>query len=308
MRLKNLFATKKRLLAAGLSVVLTIGLLFSISPAALNAQATAGFDRTADFSTLENWKNYYGSGATTTANAGKIWTDKTVLDGNAQLDNGIQIARSSSDNFLVGLSALSSVKSLSGHDTIPTDVIFVLDISSSMRTTANQGAISAMVDAANESMDTLLENNADSRVGVILYDQNPFILLPLDRYLHNNNTPFLAVDPASREKTITADAIGIGGPFFNTVTATSGTFTQGGFQLALNEFKRVTNNTTGSPYSQNDTHIPAIIFMSDGSPTISNTFYTDVLEYPAPPTPPHCQTPYLKKWQRHGRHCLHHPA
>ena len=64
--------------------------------------------RVADVSTINSWQEYFGS-ETDTSNAGKIWTDKTVVDGDITLqsiegdNNSTTISRKETDNFLVGL-------------------------------------------------------------------------------------------------------------------------------------------------------------------------------------------------------------
>ena len=86
---------------------------------------------------INSWQEYFGS-ETDTSNAGKIWTDKTVVDGNITLqsmegdNNSTIISRKETDNFLVGLSALSSTKSVTLEAAIPVDVMLVLDTSGSM--------------------------------------------------------------------------------------------------------------------------------------------------------------------------------
>lgn len=91
-------------------------------------------DIVADDSTLANWSGEVGI-ENTTENVGRIWTDKTVQDGDITLSGGdagsVTINKGSSD-FLVGLSALSSMSNTMTTSTTPLDIVLVLDMSGSM--------------------------------------------------------------------------------------------------------------------------------------------------------------------------------
>ena len=91
-------------------------------------------DTVADNSTLANWSGEVGI-ENTTENVGRIWTDKTVQDGDITLSGGdagsVTINKGSSD-FLVGLSALSSMSNTMTTSTTPLDIVLVLDMSGSM--------------------------------------------------------------------------------------------------------------------------------------------------------------------------------
>ncbi|WP_346681000.1 Spy0128 family protein [Enorma massiliensis] len=91
-------------------------------------------DTVADNSTLGNWSGEVGL-ENTTENVGRIWTDKTVQDGDITLSgdvgSSVKIEKGSSD-FLVGLSALSSMSNTMTTSTTPLDIVLVLDMSGSM--------------------------------------------------------------------------------------------------------------------------------------------------------------------------------
>lgn len=165
--------------------------------------------RVADESTINSWQEYFGS-ETDTSNAGKIWTDKTVVDGDITLqstegdNNSTTISRKETDNFLVGLSALSSTKSVTLEAAIPVDVMLVLDISGSMAEKDRDGIpkISGLINATNSMIQKIQDMNEQNRVGVILYsgsnswDENSkedtaICTLPLDRYTTSDETYFL---------------------------------------------------------------------------------------------------------------------
>lgn len=104
---------------------------------AMSAQAASHpvqKDIVADNSTLGNWSGEVGL-ENTTENVGRIWTDKTVQDGDITLSgdvgSSVKIEKGSSD-FLVGLSALSSMSNTMTTSTTPLDIVLVLDMSGSM--------------------------------------------------------------------------------------------------------------------------------------------------------------------------------
>lgn len=85
-----------------------------------------------DPSTITTWE---GIAKDETANVGRIWTDKTVFDKNAELPGGNQpIIEKGNSDFLVGLSALSSTSNTitTTTSTQPLDIALVLDVSGSM--------------------------------------------------------------------------------------------------------------------------------------------------------------------------------
>ncbi|WP_308622883.1 Spy0128 family protein [uncultured Enorma sp.] len=90
-------------------------------------------DTVADNSTLGNWSGEVGL-ENTTENVGRIWTDKTVQDGDVVLtgDVGSVTINKGSSDFLVGLSALSSMSNTMTTSTTPLDIVLVLDMSGSM--------------------------------------------------------------------------------------------------------------------------------------------------------------------------------
>ena len=102
------------------------------------APAAAGdSDTVADTSTIASWRGHLED---STENIGRIWTDKSVSTGNVTLKNDegrgdINVSKNLNDSksdFLVGLSALSSVSNLTKTSSQPLDIVLVLDTSGSM--------------------------------------------------------------------------------------------------------------------------------------------------------------------------------
>ena len=106
---KSRFRLKHRLLASFLTLTMLFSCMFT------NVSVFAADDpigtKTVDQSTMLDWVNDYTTNDTT--RVGRVWTDKSVSDQDVRLDpSGIGVHRSDSDNFLIGLSAISSNKSI----------------------------------------------------------------------------------------------------------------------------------------------------------------------------------------------------
>mgnify|MGYP000205338447 FL=1 len=133
-----------RMIAAALCVAMLMGMIFQVTlfsaPEGEKEEPEQAVTRVADVSTINSWQEYFGS-ETDTSNAGKIWTDKTVMVTAPELVEckDTTTLAPQEDNFLVGLSALSSNKTVTGEAALPVDVVFVVDISDSMVTIALDG-------------------------------------------------------------------------------------------------------------------------------------------------------------------------
>ena len=101
------------------------------------AQPAAAFDETSvvDADTKGSWTDIVED---STQNIGRIWTDKSVYNGNVTLpgigEGGqeIPITKPEGSDFMVGLSALSSTSNTSVTTSTPLDIVLVLDMSGSM--------------------------------------------------------------------------------------------------------------------------------------------------------------------------------
>lgn len=86
-----------------------------------------------DEPTITTWE---GVAKDDTANVGRIWTDKSVINEDVKLPGGIQsVIKKDDSDFLVGLSALSSTSNTITTTTSaqPLDIVLVLDVSGSMK-------------------------------------------------------------------------------------------------------------------------------------------------------------------------------
>lgn len=93
-----------------------------------------------DPNTTGTWENFTNpGGVTSTQNVGRIWTDKSVFNGNYTFSGsdalgGQTVNKGNDTDFLVSLSALSSTSNLktTTTTTTPLDIVLVLDVSGSM--------------------------------------------------------------------------------------------------------------------------------------------------------------------------------
>ena len=116
-------------------IIEAIANFFGLGKADEGVEAAAAGDEStkADGSTLTAWESHLTPNQASTQNIGRIWTDKTVAADDVQLSGGasMTVDKGNSD-FVVGLSALSSMSSITNEIPKPLDIVLVLDTSSSM--------------------------------------------------------------------------------------------------------------------------------------------------------------------------------
>ncbi|GAA6395424.1 hypothetical protein I4300191C4_00810 [Solibaculum mannosilyticum] len=285
-RQTHTLSNRKRLLAILMAFVLILGCYFAESLVAMAVQNNSLVPRAADPSSMTNWETSLGQDVPDTSSAGRIWTDKTVSDKNVVLksEDGVEtlrVNRSSDENFLVSLSAISSNKSIVGQNTIPIDVMLVLDVSGSMD---DDETVSDLVTATNKAIQKLLELNVNNRVGVVLFSgstssyahapvDSATVLLDLNRYTAGING---YVEKNSWYSTSISVATGVRyegstrGPS-GSKTVTGGTYIQNGLYQAWEELEKVTDTSVDGVK-----RIPVMVLMGDGAPTASTSNYSSV--------------------------------
>ncbi len=284
-----------------MSIFLCLALMLAYIPAmsALTASAAEAVPRIVDPSTMNEWKEFFGEDVMNTANAGGVWTDKSVFTDASAFDSKVQMTDPNS-NFLVALSAIAANKSITGYSHIPTDTMLVLDISRSMGPNTEQGdnnndAVDELITAANAAIAKLQAVNNYNRVGVVLYsgnytstqtanDSHSTVLLPLGRYEHNSNK-YLVKDRQTFEvgnDDVTAESVKVNSGVTMGGASVSqrekevygGTYIQGGIHTAMREFLKVEDTTIeGDGFQAGTKRIPITVLMSDGLPTIATNDY-----------------------------------
>lgn len=168
---------KRQKKAVWISVILTAFLI-------LSSITSFADEYTVDENLSMDYESIIGS-EQSLANPGLIWGDKTVYKDNAVIDDGkgsIQIENDG--DFLISYSAIGTAQSIKGKDNAPLDVIFVLDLSGSMREDMENGKtrIRNAVKAVNETMEALMELSDETRIGIVGFSTTAKVLLPLEHY------------------------------------------------------------------------------------------------------------------------------
>ena len=207
--------------------------------------------------------------------------DKSVFTDNSDLSY-TGITMNGSDAFLVALSAMATNMTVTGMSHVPTDTMLILDVSASMGSGQNDVA-SELVEAANESIDSLLSTNSHSRVGVVLYSgpttqggsatsTDAVLILPLGRY-ETSNGIYLNL---SNNRVALNNNVVIEGTNNRPSTAnkqvTGGTYIQKGIKLAADQLTADGLDTTlDDSVLGTIKRKPVMVLMSDGAPTFSST-------------------------------------
>lgn len=284
-----------------LSVILALIVFCACLPIAAIA-ATPTDNRVVDLSTMDDWKQFFGNNTLSTANAGAVWTDKSVFTNASEFNNlsifgddsaSASIQMDEANNFLVALSALASNKSITGYSHIPTDTMLVLDLSGSMGPgSGNNDAVDELVAAANSAIRKLQAVNNYNRVGIVLYSGNTdsdeaatpssaTVLFPLGRYSHSNNE-FLVRGSDDGTQTVRINS-NVKDQNNKTLSRTSkkvsgGTYIQNGIYQAMEELLAVEDTViSGSGFQSGTKRMPIMVLMSDGAPTIATDKFAGVI-------------------------------
>lgn len=225
-----------------------------------------------DPSSMNDWAAILGGETPNTANIGRIWTDKTVsADETITTTSGSVVERGSSA-FITALSALSSTSNVSSTSTTPLDIVLVLDASGSMDDPMNRNdntkRIDALKKAANDFVTTIAEQNqgiSDSskqhQVSIVKFSGDKSAVVGNDTYTKGGyaynysqvmKTMSPCTDAAAFRNTI------------NSINPAGSTRADYGLQLA------------DSQTSNREDAKKIVIFFTDGSPTSSSGFESEV--------------------------------
>ena len=145
----------------------------------------------------------------------------------------------------------------------PMDVVFVLDTSGSMQyaidTITGNSKATAMVNAVNSSIKTIMNKNAESRIGVVGFSGECSTMIELGKYAQNTN--YLDID---NNKIISK----VGKK--NSRTVTGGTNTQAGIKAGAEMLINATDKkyiTSINGKEVKVTRTPVLILVTDGEPT-----------------------------------------
>lgn len=223
-----------------------------------------------DPSSMNDWAAILGGETPNTANIGRIWTDKTVsADETITTTSGSVVERGSSA-FITALSALSSTSNVKSSSTTPLDIVLVLDASGSMDDSMNDGTkrIDALKSAANNFVNHIAEQNqgiSDSskqhQVSIVKFSGDKSAAVGNDTYYrggykYNYSQVMKAMSPCT-------DAAAFRNTI-NSINPAGSTRADYGLQLA------------DSQTSNREDAKKIVIFFTDGSPTSSSGFESEV--------------------------------
>lgn len=223
----------------------------------------------ADPSSMDDWAVILGGETPNTANIGRIWTDKTVSTDTITTSSGSVINRGDSA-FITALSALSSTSNVASSSTTPLDIVLVLDASGSMDDPMNDGTkrIDALKRAANDFVNHIAEQNqgiSDSskqhQVSIVKFSGDKSAAVGNDTYYrggykYNYSQVMKAMSPCT-------DAAAFRNTI-NSINPAGSTRADYGLQLA------------DSQTSNREDAEKIVIFFTDGSPTSSSGFESEV--------------------------------
>ena len=225
----------------------------------------------ADPSSMDDWAVILGGETPNTANIGRIWTDKTVSTDTITTSSGSVINRGDSA-FITALSALSSTSNVASTSTTPLDIVLVLDASGSMDDPMNRNdntkRIDALKKAANDFVTTIAEQNqgiSDSskqhQVSIVKFSGKKSAAVGNDTYredgyTYNYSQVMKAMSPCTDAAAFTST--------INSIRPAGATRADNGLQLAQSQ----TSNREDAK--------KIVIFFTDGSPTSSSGFESEV--------------------------------
>ncbi len=223
----------------------------------------------ADPSSMDDWAAILGDETPNTANIGRIWTDKTVSTDTITTSSGSVINRGDSA-FITALSALSSTSNVKSSSTTPLDIVLVLDASGSMDDSMDDGTkrIDALKSAANNFVNHIAEQNqgiSDSskqhQVSIVKFSGDKSAAVGNDTYYrggykYNYSQVMKAMSPCT-------DAAAFRNTI-NSINPAGSTRADYGLQLA------------DSQTSNREDAKKIVIFFTDGSPTSSSGFESEV--------------------------------
>lgn len=234
-----------------------------------NRSMRGGAASVADPSSMDDWAAILGGETPNTANIGRIWMDKTVSTGTITTSSGSVINRGDSA-FITALSALSSTSNVKSSSTTPLDIVLVLDASGSMDDSMDDGTkrIDALKSAANNFVNHIAEQNqgiSDSskqhQVSIVKFSGDKSAAVGNDTYYrggyeYNYSQVMKAMSPCT-------DAAAFRNTI-NSINPAGSTRADYGLQLA------------DSQTSNREDAKKIVIFFTDGSPTSSSGFESEV--------------------------------
>ena len=172
----------------------------------------------------------------------------------------------------------------------PLDVVFVLDVSGSMN---ENNKDKTMVDSVNTAISTIMNENPESRIGVVAYSStynsslananNATTLLPLGKYTPKTTGKYLTLQEnvlRGNNKTYDTITTNVNEKKNQTLNVYGGTYTQAGIKEGADILTSANTKftTTVNGKEKEITRTPVMILLSDGDPTYYNEYYETLSE------------------------------
>lgn len=253
-----------------LRLLLLFAIFLTLTPVSAFAATVA------DPSSASTWRNWGLENST--ENVGRIWTDKTVSDGNIDLTGagGTMTIEKGDSDFLTSLSAISSTSNLTMTSSTPLDIVLVLDASGSMddsmgnrdstkRIDALKAAANAFVDEIAKANEGVSDAKQQHRVAVVKFAGNGTERIGNDTYWsggykYNYSQRMLGLTACTQD--------GKG-----TITSRINAIKPAGATRADEGMSQAKKALDDNPRPGAKT---VVVFFTDGTPTTSNEFSESV--------------------------------
>lgn len=230
----------------------------------------------ADPNTASTWRNWGLDYST--QSVGRIWTDKTVSTEGIELtgaDGTITIKKSPEADFLTAFSALSSTSNLKSTVAQPLDIVLVLDASGSMDDRMGSGdntkRIDALKAAANSFIDEIAKQNKNISDPA---QQHQVSLVKFAGEKSNqvgNNTYYDEDGHKHNRSQVMKNLTSCVGASADDLKSTVNTINPAGTTQADYGLQLAVEQTSGREDAKK-----IVVFFTDGSPTSSSGFESDV--------------------------------
>ena len=214
----------RRVLSLLLCVCMLVPMICNFDGMTLSSSAeytNYALNRIADAGTMNSYVGKLLSEDWGSRYAGRVWTDKSVFAYGSDIAltnnyDGYEGKVSFNSDFGTVFSALTSSQVVNEYPPAPIDLVIALDMSASMaqdtrfpinddnyknnsakeRSMADRiknSRIQQTLDAVNSTIDSLMKQNKENRVSVVVYGAGAAVLMPLAHYARVGDAPYLTV-------------------------------------------------------------------------------------------------------------------
>ncbi|UJP10781.1 VWA domain-containing protein [Microbacterium sp. KUDC0406] len=254
-------------------------------PAAAEGPLPNGVSPTEKLADYASWHRYPGSlpdsenpGEHLSLNAGRIWTDKTVLSdddeaADADVDHDLDIA---DDEMAVVLSALGTTRQVTSTRKPVIDLVLVLDNSYSMTQCVGSSSYCnsssnytnsrayAMVQGVNAAINYIVEADPDARVSMVAFGTGATTLTDLAKpSFYGSTGEYASLVFQNNAMTIRTAGSNL------QVGTVSGSTQSTNIQRGVDRARAILAGQDTSDVAGEEQHIPSVILFSDGEPTFS---------------------------------------